>query len=491
MNDVLSITDNTLLAIGAAADRLGVEAFAVGGYVRDRLLGKDGKDIDVVVLGDGVSIARAIASALGWREPIVFEKFGTAMCQIDDTKIEFVGARKESYGEGSRKPSVVSATLDEDILRRDFTINAMAVALNETARGRLVDPLGGRHDLADKILRTPRDPKSTFSDDPLRMMRAVRFTAQLGFTPAQAVFDAIGDMRERMSIVSKERVADEFLKTMSSQAPSAGLLLMYETGLADVVLPELAKMAGVEQRREYHHKDVLRHTLQVLDNVCAVSDNVWLRIAALLHDVAKPRTKAFKEGTGWTFHGHEELGARMVQQIFRRMRLPLSRVQYVEKLVRLHLRPMALVDSVVTDSAVRRLMFDAGEEIDDLMVLCKADITSKNLRKVSRIRRNYDLVLTKMKEVEGKDRIRAWQPPLDGEEIMRVCGIRPSPVIGALKDAITEAILEGEISNSHDEALGFLLRIKDGIIAQYEKTGRAPKIPREILFRDKQLPPDE
>ncbi len=485
----IHIDEEALIAIGGQADRLGIEAYAVGGYVRDLLLDRGCKDIDVVVVGDGVAFARRVASSLSWPQPVVYEKYGTAMVDLGDRKLEFVGARRESYAEDSRKPAVEAATLAEDLLRRDFTANAMAVALNEAGRGRLVDPFDGQRDLARKVLRTPREPATTFNDDPLRMMRAVRFAAQLGFTPVEEVLEAIKEMRERISIVSGERIADEFLKLMAAPRPSEGLLLMYETGLSDIVLPELSRMAGVEQRKEYHHKDVLRHTLQVLDNVCEASDNVWLRIAALLHDVAKPRTKAFKEDIGWTFHGHEEIGARMVNPLFRRMKLPLARVPYVEKLVRLHLRPMALVDSEVTDSAVRRLMFDAGDEIDDLMVLCRADITSKNLQKVKRIRRNYDLVLEKMKEVESKDRIRSWQPPLRGEEIMEACGIGPSPVIGALKDAITEAILEGEIRNDHDEARAFLLKVKDGILAEYARTGRAPKIPRDILFRGKELPP--
>ena len=484
----LEIQDATLCAIGEQADRLGVSAYVVGGYVRDRLLGKEGKDVDIVVLGDGGTIARQIASALGWKEPVVFEKFGTAMCSVGDVRIEFVGARSESYADSSRKPSVKPATLDEDLLRRDFTVNAMAVSLNAARRGTLIDTLGGREDLAAGLLRTPRDPQVTFKDDPLRMMRTVRFAAQLGFVPVDDVLAAIGDMRERMSIVSMERVADEFLKMMASPRPSTGLLLLYESGLADVVLPELSQMAGVEQRKEYHHKDVLRHTLQVLDNVCGVSDKVWLRVAALMHDIAKPRTKAFKEGIGWTFHGHEEIGARMIKPIFRRLKLPFTHVPYVEKLVRLHLRPMALVDSEVTDSAVRRLMFDAGEEIDDLMVLCKADITSKNHKKVSRIRRNYDLVLEKMIEVEKKDKIRAWQPPLRGEEIIEICSIPASPLVGAMKDAITDAILDGRIQNNHDEALRFLLSIKDGMIEGFKKTGKAPKIPKEKLFQGKTPP---
>ena len=331
----------------------------------------------------------------------------------------------------------------------------------------LVDLFGGRADLEAKILRTPLDPAKTFDDDPLRMMRAVRFASQLQFTIDPPALEAVASMAKRISIVSQERVSDEFMKILASPKPSVGLMLLYSTGLAKLVFPELVDMVGVEQRKDFHHKDVFLHTLKVIDNICQETDDVWLRFAALAHDIAKPRTKAFKEGIGWTFHGHEDLGARMMKSIFRRMRLPMERLPYVEKLVRLHLRPMVLVSEVVTDSAVRRLLFETGPEIDDLMVLCRADITSQNSQKVARYLKNYDIVMLKMKEVEEKDKLRNWQPPVRGEEIMQVCGVGPGILVGILKTRIEEAILEGVIPNEHDAALAFLLQIKDTVIVEH------------------------
>ena len=464
MVDHLNIQEPLLRRVGEIADRSSVRAFVVGGFVRDHLLGKQVRDIDIVVVGQGVSFGEQVAGEMGRTNLVVFEKFGTAMLQLDDWKLEFVGARKESYSKYSRKPKVEVGTLDDDLSRRDFTVNAMAVSLNAPDFGMLLDPFDGQQALEERILRTPLEPEATFDDDPLRIMRAFRFAAQLGFSVEQSAIDAAGKMAPRLKIVSQERITDEFLKILTSSKPSVGLQLMHTTGVLKVVFPEVAHMGGVDQRQDFHHKDVLQHTFRVLDNVAEASPDVWLRFAALLHDIAKPRTKAFKEGIGWTFHGHEELGARMVRPIFRKMRLPFEKIGYVEKLVRLHLRPMALVDEGVTDSAVRRLLFEAGAEVDDLMALCRADITSKNPKLVVQVKQNYDLVVQKMAEVEEKDKIRNWQPPLRGDEIMQVCGLEPGPLVGKLKDAITDAILDGRIPNDHDAALSLLLEIKESII---------------------------
>ncbi len=476
MTKRIDITDEILKRIGRVADRQGIAAYVVGGYVRDVLLGKEVKDMDIVVMGSGVEFAKKVAHEFAQTTLVIFESFGTAMLPLENREVEFVGARKESYRKDSRKPNVEVGTLDDDLLRRDFTVNAMAASLNETTFGEITDPFHGRRDLQAGILRTPLDPIVTFDDDPLRIMRAMRFAAQLGFTIEKHVLDAAGKMAERLTIVSQERISDEFLKIMSSPKPSRGLQLMFDSGVLRVVLPEVAQLAGVDQRNEFHHKDVFRHTLQVLDKVAEASDSLWLRMAALFHDIAKPRTKIFKPGIGWTFHGHEDLGVRMVKQIFRRMRFPLDHIPYVEKLVRLHLRPQALVDDVVTDSAVRRLMFDAGQDVDDLMLLCRADITSKNQKLVEKVKQNYDLVITKMVEVEEKDRIRSWQPPLRGEEIMAICGLTEGPMVGVLKDRITDAILDGKIPNDHDAAIQYLLSIKDEVLLQPPiKKGRWPK----------------
>ncbi len=455
-----------LETIGAVGDASGIEVYVVGGYVRDLLLGRADRDIDILVMGDGIDFARKVAREIGAGTVVAFERFGTAMVPAGDGKVEFVGARKERYDPDSRNPSVAPATLAEDLLRRDFTVNAMAVSLNRGTAGLLHDPLGGREDLKSRILRTPLDPEKTFDDDPLRMMRAIRFASQTGFTVLPPVLEAVGRMRERLSIVAVERVTDEFLKILGTQVPSVGLRLMFDTGLLQIVFPEIAQMAGVDQRRDHHHKDVFLHTCMVVDNVALASGKLWLRFAALVHDIAKPRTKAFKEGTGWTFHGHEEIGARMMKKIFQRMKLPLENLPYVEKLIRLHLRPMVLVDDGVTDSAVRRLIFETGNDIDDLMTLCRADITSKNASLVARYRENYEIVARKIVEVEERDRLRNWQPPVRGEEIMAVCGIPQGRAVGVLKKAIEEAILDGRIPNEHDAALAFLLTMKDGIPPQ-------------------------
>lgn len=465
--------DNPLLKkIGAVADRESVRAYVVGGYVRDHMRGSEVRDMDIVVLGDGIAFAGIMARELRQGNLVTFPKFGTAMLTFGENKIEFVGARKERYDRNSRKPAVAQGTLEDDLLRRDFTINAMAVSLNKVDLGALVDPQGGQNDLASKNLRTPLNPEETFDDDPLRIMRAFRFATQLEFSIDDGILKAAREMKERLKIVSQERISEEFLKIMKSRRPSLGLLPMHETGVMGIVFPEMARLSGVDQRNDHHHKDVFLHTLKVIDNIAENTGDVWLRMAALMHDIAKPRTKAFKEGIGWTFHGHEEVGARMVKPVFRRMKLPLEHVPFVEKLVRLHLRPMALVDEGVTDSAVRRLLYEAGEEIDDLMTLCRADITSKNPRLVSQVKANYERVAEKMTEVEEKDRMRRWRPALDGEEIMRVCGIKPGRMVGYLKQAVVDAILDGKIPNEHDAALNYLISVKDSILNQGE-SGRS------------------
>jgi poly(A) polymerase len=459
--DTLPLSAPLLRRIGETADIAGVDVYVVGGYVRDLLLGAEGHDIDVVVMGDGVAFARKVATRLAIDTVVTFEQFGTAMLPVDGGKVEFVGARKEKYSAGSRKPRVTVGTLEDDLLRRDFTVNAVAASLNKGRYGRIVDPLGGREDIQARLLRTPLDPAETFDDDPLRIMRAVRFTSQLECVLEPRTRAALETMRERLAIVSQERITEEFLRMLKTRKPSVALKLMFESGILRIVFPEIEHMAGVDQRRDHHHKDVFLHTCVVVDNTAATTGNVWLRFAALVHDIAKPRTKAFQPGVGWTFHGHEEIGARMMRKVFQRLRLPMAHLPYVEKLVRLHLRPMVLVDEEVTDSAVRRLMFEAGPDIDDLMVLCRADITSKNPTLVKRYLRNYELVMQKIREVEEKDRIRNWQPPVKGDEIMAVCGIPPGRRVGILKDAIENAILDGKIPNDHDAALNYLLTIKD------------------------------
>lgn len=464
----IDIEGEFLRRIGAIADRESLETYVVGGYVRDKLLGKKDADIDVVVVGDAVVFAKIVAKELKLGNVVVYEKFGTAMLPVDGGKVEFVTAREEQYDRDSRKPSVRKASLRSDLSRRDFTINALAACLNSDRWGALEDPYDGEADLSKKLIRTPLDPDRTFDDDPLRILRAIRFASQLQFQIDEETLRAIRSMRDRLRIVSQERIADEFLKILASPEPSVGLALLYETGVADIMFPELSALAGVEQRKDYHHKDVFLHTLQVVDTISASTENVWLRFVGLVHDIAKPRTKAFIEGAGWTFHGHEEIGARMMKGIFRRMRLPTEHLPYVEKLVRLHLRPMVLVDDGVTDSAVRRLLFEAGNDVDDLMLLCRADITTKNPSRGARYSKNYDIVVDKLKEVEEKDRLRNWQPPVRGDEIMKICGLEPGPMVGTLKKKIEEAILEGDIPNEHDAALQYLLRIKDSVMHEGE-----------------------
>lgn len=464
-----------LIAIGQIADDAGINAFVVGGFVRDVLLGRgNDRDIDITIIGDGVAFAGQVAKEFSGSRISVYEKFRTALVEIGELKIEFVGARKESYRSDSRNPITEEGTLEEDLSRRDFTVNALAVSLNSQTIGNIADLFNGLTDLESRILRTPLNPLVTFEDDPLRMMRAARFSAQLEFMVVPEALEAMQKMRDRISIVSQERITDEFVKIMSSRMPSLGINILFETGLLGIVFPEIANLGGVdlvtEGEQEYAHKDVYKHTMRVLDNMAEMSENVWLRFAALLHDVAKPKTKAFREGIGWTFYGHDHIGSRWVQKIFRRMKLPMEAAKYVEKLVRLHMRPMALVDEGVTDSAVRRVLFEAGNEIDDLLTLCRADITSKNPRLIKKYQANYDLVAEKMIEVEEKDQMRAFQSPVRGEEIMAICNLPPSKTVGILKHAIEEAIIEGEIPNEYEAAKSYLLNIKDGIVAKNPPT---------------------
>lgn len=453
--------DRIFEIVARVADREQVDVYVIGGYVRDHLMGRvhPNKDIDIVVLGDGPALARAVANEIGPDITVtVFKTFGTAMLRYRNCDIEFVGARKESYSEDSRKPSVVPGTLEDDQNRRDFTINALAISLNARNPGEVLDPFGGIDDIRNGIIRTPLDPDTTFSDDPLRMMRAVRFSSQLGFTVSEDTIASIIRNAERIKIVSAERITTELNKIMGTSVPSAGFLLLDETGLLDLILPEVARLKGVEDKEGRGHKDNFHHTLKVLDNTADKSDDLWLRWAALLHDVAKPVTKKFVPGTGWTFHGHEFVGAKMVPEIFTRLKLPLNdRMRYVRKLVGLHLRPISLVQDEVTDSAVRRLLFEAGDDIDDLMLLCEADITSGNRMKVRKHRDNFALVRRKLKEIEEKDAVRTFQPPVHGEEIIEAFDIPPGPTVGLIKSAIKEAILDGIIPNEHEAARNFMI----------------------------------
>ena len=446
------------------AEEKNYDIFIVGGFVRDLILQRERDEIDFLVVGDGEVYARSFAEKLGVEKIDVFRNFGTAHFKYGDFDLEFVGARKESYSRESRKPEVIAGTFEEDILRRDFTINTLAVSLSKKDFGTLVDEFKGLEDIKKKIIRTPQEPLKTFDDDPLRILRAFRFASQLKFKVDDSVMEAAGEMKERLRIVSQERISDEFLKILGSQKPSVGLKLLYNSGVMEIVFPEAATLGGVEQRKDYHHKDVFLHTCEVVDNISRVTGDVWLRFAALVHDIAKPQTKRFVEGTGWTFHGHEEMGARMMKSIFKRMKLPFSKLEYVEKLVRLHLRPVALAKEEVTDSAIRRLIVSAGEDLEDLITLCRADITSKNRDKVDRYLENYEKVMKKVWEVEEKDKLRAFQSPVRGDTIMDVCNLKPSKKVGEIKRAIEDAILDGEIGNNYEEAYQYLLKIKDRYI---------------------------
>ena len=450
-----------LKMVGAEADRLGLECYVIGGYVRDLFLHRESTDIDVVVVGSGISLAEAVAKKLGKGAHLsVFKTYGTAQVKRGDLELEFVGARKESYTRDSRNPIVEDGTLQEDQDRRDFTINAMAICLNSARYGELLDPFDGIGDLERCIIRTPLNPDITFSDDPLRMMRAIRFATQLGFNLHPDTFDAIRRNASRLEIITRERIAEELNKIMMSRRPSEGWLLLDKTGLLPLVLPDLAALKGVEVKDGKGHKDVFLHTLKVLDNLADSSDKLWLRWAALLHDIGKPRSKAWDPQAGWTFRNHNYLGAKMVPRIFAKLKLPLNeKMEYVKKMVDLHMRPINLIEDTVTDSAVRRLLFEAGDDIEDLMLLCDADITSRNEEKKARFHRNYQLVRQKMVELEERDRIRKFQPPVKGDEIMEILHLEPCSIVGELKAAIKDAILDGIIPNEYEPAKEYMLKL--------------------------------
>lgn len=471
-----------LKKIAHAAEELGVETYLIGGFVRDKIIDRPTKDADIVCVGDGIELAKTVAKRFK-PEPkfSYFKNFGTAHLRIDSSKhndsskvlppiggedlggagaldLEFVGARKESYRYHSRKPEVISGSLKDDQDRRDFTINALAISLNKEDYGKLIDPFNGINDIKKKIIRTPLDPLQTFSDDPLRMMRGIRFASQLGFTIEEKTFQAIKDDADRISIVSQERITDELIKITDSPKPSIGFDLLYQSGLLHIIFPQMVDLAGAEYKDGIGHKDNFYHTLKVLDNISENTDDTWLRWAAILHDIGKPVTKKFEEDHGWTFHGHEAVGGRMVPKIFSKLKLPLNeKMKFVQKLVELHLRPISLTKENITDSAIRRLLFDAGGDFDALMMLCEADITSKNKSKVKKYMENFQLVRKRCQEVEEKDRIRSWQPPINGEIIMDIFGLKPSKPVGIIKDAIKDAILDGVIPNNYDDAYDFML----------------------------------
>jgi len=452
---------NFLQTASEVAEEVGVEVYVVGGFVRDLILNRKNEDIDFLIVGDVMKYAQTLAASFGINDVVVFKTFGTAHFTYEGLNFEFVAARKESYRKSSRKPLVSEGTFFDDISRRDFTINTIAVSILKENFGEVIDHFKGMDDIEKKLIKTPLDPNITFDDDPLRILRAFRFASQLNFSVDESILKSAEELRDRLEIVSQERITDEFLKILKSPKPSVGLKLLHVSKVMGVIFPEILQMIGVEQRAEYHHKDVFYHTLEVVDNISKKTDDVWLRFAALVHDIAKPKTKKFIEGTGWTFHGHEELGARMMKSIFKRMKFPLNKLAYMEKLVRLHLRPIALVSDDVSDSAIRRLVVAADEDLEHLITLCRADITSKNPEKVERYLQNYEIVMKKVLEVQEKDKLRAFQSPVSGEVIMQVCNLSPSKKVGEIKTAIEEAILDGVIANNYEEAYEYLLKIKD------------------------------
>ncbi len=460
----IKIIETIIKEIGKFADEQKVRIYVVGGYVRDYYLDRLRTDFDFTVIGDAVKFAKKLAKQYK-SKAVIFEQFGTAMVQIGDYKCEFVGTRKEEYKEDSRKPIVTQGTLEDDLKRRDFTVNAMAVSVNADTFGDLIDRFNGKRDIGANVLRTPLDPYITFSDDPLRMMRAARFASQLHFTIDSACIKAIQQMNERINIISQERITAEIIKILESPKPSTGLNVLFETGLLKFVFPDLYRLAGVEVikdgDRNWGHKDVFRHSLQVVDNVAVESENLWLRFAALVHDIAKSVTKKYVKDIGWTFHGHEELGARRMEKIFRDMKLPMDNLAYVEKLVRLHQRPMSLVDDGVTDSAIRRLAYHAGDALEDLFLLCRADITTKDISKSKQYMRNYDKVTAKVILVQERDKLREFQSPVRGEEIMEICKLEPSRAVGIIKTAIEEAILDGNVANEYENAKEYLIANKE------------------------------
>ncbi len=468
----VQIKEPVVKKIAGIADENGYDVYIVGGYVRDYYLNRPGMDFDFTVVGDSIAFAKLVAKKFNTKA-VIYPRFRTALVPVGEYKCEFVGTRKEEYHPDSRKPVVTEGSLEDDLKRRDFTVNAMAASINDKDFGRITDLFNGREDLLGRILRTPLEPEATFSDDPLRMLRAVRFSAQLDFTIDKKCIKAIKKMAGRLEIISQERISDEFMKLLDAGYPGKGMKALHETGLLGVIFPEMEKLSGIEVQYEgekrYAHKDVLLHSIKVLDNISKKTDNVWLRFAALVHDIAKSITKKFIPGTGWSFHGHEELGARRMETIFRRMKLPLDKLEYVQKLVRLHQRPMALVDDEVTDSAVRRLAFQAGDALEDLFMLCRSDITTNNPRLSSKYLDNYEKVFRKVMEVQEKDKLREFQSPVRGDEIMALCGIKPSPAVGLLKSRIEDAILDGIIPNEYQAAKEYFMENKDAWLTDIDE----------------------